>query len=154
MFGDMLHFTTNPLRRAIATICRRMMGYILPNPNNMVHSYERPPRTLYYFTLDAGINRHILVRARQEHRTTTTSGHTIFYLHGYIGNLRYSFEFIIDQTRDNKIQASIICGRLNIYIQTTSTARPPPTDDAINIWTMIRHEDAPSGDWGAMSHAQ
>jgi hypothetical protein len=64
MFKDMLHFTTNPPMRTTITMCCCMMGYILPNPSNRVHSYDRPPRMLYYFTLDADINQHIVVRAR------------------------------------------------------------------------------------------
>ena len=61
----------------------------------------------------------------------TTLGTYNFYLHGYIGDLRYSLEFIVDQTRDNKIRASIMRGRLNICIQAT-----PPVRLALDNGTM------------------
>jgi hypothetical protein len=38
-----------------------------------------------------------------------------------------------------------MCGHLNIFIQATSTAQPPPTNGT-NIWTMILREDTLSGD--------
>ena len=104
-----------------------MTGYILPNANNRIRSYKRPHRTLPYFTLDAGINRPILVRARQVHDATAATRTHHYYLHGYNGILRYSFEFIIDQTHDNKIRAPVIRGCLNLCIQVTSTAQPLPT---------------------------
>lgn len=93
-----------------------MTGYILPNLDNMVRGYERPPQILHYFTLDAGINRPILGRAHQEQGLIAATGIHHYFLHGYIGNLRYSFEFIIDQTRYNRIRALVIHGRLNLCI--------------------------------------
>lgn len=43
MFGDLFHSTTTLPTHVTSTICLRMPVYIVPNTNNQVWGFERPP---------------------------------------------------------------------------------------------------------------
>jgi hypothetical protein len=80
-------------------------------------------------------------------------GDILYYLFSYIGNLQYCFEFAPLRTRHNVIPADPIDGRITCYLE----AIPPEgvlPPNGVDDWIVFRHEDAPSGEGGVLSHTQ
>jgi hypothetical protein len=120
MFSDMLHLTTIKPTRITSTIYRHVTGIIIPSVNNQVHHFERPPRAMQMFTINAGIHHQILAATRDMHgphllreRTATTCSATS-------ATANTTSSFVIDRTRDNMIRAGIILGRLIVRIKAVS----------------------------------
>jgi hypothetical protein len=80
-------------------------------------------------------------------------GDVLYFFYGYIDNLQYCFEFTPLRTRENIILANPLDGRMTCYLEAIlpEGALPP---DGVNGWVALRHEDAPSGEGGVLSHAQ
>lgn len=86
-----------------------------------------------------------------QHRHQHKLANPYRYMHGYIGNLQYLFEFIVNHTCDNMIKANIFHSRLIVQVEAIPNGQPLPPN-GVSIWTMIHHEDMLSGE-GGMSHA-
>jgi hypothetical protein len=105
------------------------------------------------FDIPTYVPRPLLVAARGDAQLGLATGDILYYLFGYIYNLQYCFEFAPLRTRHNVILADPIDGRITCYLEAIppEEALPP---DAVDDWIVFRHEDAPSGEEGVLSHAQ
>lgn len=85
MFGDMLDLTTTLSTSTTSTICSRLLGYIIPNVDNRLHTFASPPRTRKQLYLDVNIHQPLLMTTRQAASNPGGSGTYNYY--GYIDTL-------------------------------------------------------------------
>lgn len=150
MFGEMLDLATMPATSSTSTIWRRVNTYLLPNMANCYNDFITPPQEMQDFAVDAAIQRHIFVGARQ---ITTTIGGVIrpytYFFYSYIGNLLYRLEFVVERTSDNLIFADPLHGRLIIGIEAILPGQAYPPD-GVSTWIQLQREDALIRDGGVM----
>jgi hypothetical protein len=149
MFGTMLDLTTSPSAHSSATVWRRIPAYLAPDADNRIYDFVAPPREMVHFAFGAAIPRPLLVAARQSIGAATNTGAHLYFFYGYIGNLLYCFEFSPTRTRENIIIAVPIYGRMLGRIEAIllGEAFPPA---GVDDWTLLRHEDVPSGKGGGV----
>ena len=100
-----------------------------------------------HFIFGVAVPRPLLVAARQTTGAGTNIGAHLYFFYGYIGNLLYCFEFSPTRTRENIIIADPVYGRIEAILP--GEAFPPA---GVDDWTLLRHDDAPSGE-GGVSYA-
>ena len=86
------------------------------------------------------------MRAQQELHPRANIGEHHYWLHGYIGNLQYCFELIVDNNPCNLLSQGVLHGDLLVHIERVHRLAPPPRglDDLLMIWL----KDKPSEDGG------
>lgn len=85
VFGDMLDLTMSPSTHTTSTICRRLLGCIIPNVDADLHTFASPSRTKKQLYLDFSIHRALLTGVCQA--VGNLGGSELYY--GYINILQY-----------------------------------------------------------------
>ena len=145
MFGTTLNLTTTPSTRTSATIWRHVPAYLAPDADNRIHDLSRhqgrcctsPSGQQFPIpSLSLPARQHELTRILE--RTTTSSVATS----GTSSTTSSSRQHAQGRTI---IISDPVYGRIFARIEAIlpEQAFPP---NGVNDWTLLRHEDAPSGE--------